>query len=70
MGRTLECTACLLVFVYSFSLYGVVDESLLHGDFVYDDAGSVSGNGIVSMKLPLSDLWHLDYWGTPLSDSK
>jgi hypothetical protein len=66
MVKLRMCLACLVVFVFSVSLYG--KQSLLEGGFVYDDAGSVTGNGIVSGKLPLSQLWHLDYWGTPVSE--
>ena len=42
-------------------LFGQVD--LLHGDFVYDDGGTITNNDIVTGERNLSDVWIYDFWG-------
>lgn len=45
------------------------DPQALTGEFVYDDAGSVKRNVVVTGMVPLSDLFKRDYWGTPMKDA-
>ena len=42
----------------------------MHGAFVFDDHGAITQNADVTSAatVPLSSLWHNDYWGTPLLD--
>ena len=42
----------------------------LHGEFVYDDAGSVKRNIVVTGQVPWTELWHRDYWGTPMKEAQ
>jgi len=44
------------------------DKTALHGDFVYDDSGSVKNNVLVNGKIPFREHWYeRDFWGTPMS---
>ena len=44
------------------------DPVALHGDFVYDDKGSIQQNVVVKGEVPfMREVWLRDFWGTPLS---
>jgi protein O-mannosyl-transferase len=43
------------------------DTKALHGDFVYDDAGSVNRNVVVNGKVPWKEVFIRDYWGELMS---
>jgi len=44
------------------------EKTALRGAFVYDDAGSVRKNVIVTGVVPLQEIVTRDFWGTPLSE--
>ena len=44
------------------------DSTALHGSFVYDDAGSVARNVVVNGKVPWTDVFTRDFWGTSMAE--
>jgi hypothetical protein len=44
------------------------DPQALQGEFVYDDAGSVKRNIVVTGQVPFLELFRRDFWGTPMKD--
>lgn len=56
------------VWVALISIIAYWDDTALHGKFVYDDAGSVARNVVVSGKVPWTDVWKRDYWGTSMAE--
>jgi tetratricopeptide (TPR) repeat protein len=46
------------------------DDKPLRGSWVYDDAGSVKKNVVVSGQVPLREVVNRDFWGTPMSQSQ
>ncbi|KAL7574938.1 hypothetical protein ACA910_010762 [Epithemia clementina (nom. ined.)] len=44
------------------------DEKALHGEFVYDDDGSIRANPVVNGKAPWTDAFRRDFWGTPMTN--
>jgi protein O-mannosyl-transferase len=57
------------VWVGLVAIVAYSDPHALRGEFVYDDAGSVKRNVVVTGMVPLSDLFKRDYWGTPMKDA-
>jgi protein O-mannosyl-transferase len=57
------------VWVGLVAIVAYSDPQALRGEFVYDDAGSVKRNVVVTGMVPLSDLFKRDYWGTPMKDA-
>jgi hypothetical protein len=43
------------------------DWDALHGKWVYDDAGSVAVNIVVTGKVPWTKAFTRDFWGTPMN---
>jgi hypothetical protein len=46
------------------------DRHALMGEFVYDDAGSVKRNIVVTGQVPFRELFTRDFWGTPMKDAQ
>jgi Domain of unknown function (DUF1736) len=44
------------------------DPQALRGKWVYDDAGSVAKNVVVTGQVPWKDAFTRDFWGTPMSE--
>jgi hypothetical protein len=43
------------------------NDTSLHGNWVYDDAGSVAKNVVVIGKVPTMEVFKRDFWGTPMN---
>jgi len=53
------------------SIVAYWDRTALHGAFVYDDAGSVKRNVVVTGQVPLREgLLTRDYWGNPMTEAR
>jgi protein O-mannosyl-transferase len=44
------------------------DNTALHGSFVYDDAGSIKMNAVVTGKVPWTEAFYRDFWGTKMNE--
>jgi Domain of unknown function (DUF1736) len=44
------------------------DTQALHGTLVYDDAGSIKGNIVVTGAVPWTEVFVRDFWGTKMSE--
>jgi hypothetical protein len=54
--------------VFIITVIAYWDETVLHGKFVYDDAGSVKMNVVVNGNADFSEVFRRDFWGTPMSE--
>lgn len=48
------------------SILAYFDDQALHGSLVYDDAGSLKNNPVVTGTLPWTEVATRDFWGTPM----
>jgi protein O-mannosyl-transferase len=55
------------LWVSFISIIAYWDTQALNGTFVYDDAGSLITNVVVNGKVPWTDVFIRDYWGTLMS---
>lgn len=51
------------VAITGFALLVYWEDSALHGEFVYDDAGTVARNPLMNKTRPFEDILTHDYWG-------
>jgi hypothetical protein len=56
------------LWVFIITVLAYWDETVLHGKFVYDDAGSVKMNVVVNGNVNFSEVFRRDFWGTPMSE--
>ena len=54
-------------FVFWASILAYWNDTALHGQFCYDDDGSIRQNPIVNGLQPWTNVWTHDFWGTPLT---
>lgn len=52
--------ACLI------SIIAYNDDKALHGNYIYDDAGSVKNNIVVNGRVPTKEVFTRDFWGTEM----
>ena len=58
------------VAISAFALLIYWDSAALSGEFVYDDAGTVSRNRLMNRTRPMWDILTHDYWGDLLVSPK
>lgn len=56
------------LWVAIISVVAYWDKTALHGSFVYDDAGSVAKNVVVSGRVPWTEIVRRDFWGTSMKE--
>lgn len=56
------------LYIGLLSILAYWDRTALYGTFVYDDAGSIFKNIVVSGKVSWKEAFTRDFWGTPMSD--
>ena len=56
------------LWVAIISIVAYWDNTALHGSFVYDDAGSVIKNVIVTGRVPWWESFRRDFWGTSMKE--
>ena len=56
------------VYVGLITFLAYYDNTALHGSFVYDDAGTIKTNVVVTQKVPWTDVFYRDFWGTLMTE--